>query len=367
MLGLLTRILLWTSLGVLLWYLLARIIPSPYLTWLGGAILLFLLAASFIDPNDGTIRIIWNILSFPLSPLGATIILLASALSEGIGKSRGQLVAIALTILLLTSIPLFAQWIVGNAERSVRTAFANRSEICEDVCRVDQIRAGDLGEAAAIVVLGESSDIDRAISLANENAGEIFTNTTLSPRLIYAADLYNRAVRTGRANPLVIVTAGTGQSDSPQQRVIRDILSNNGVPSDNIQIESTGLNVRSTGTAVEKILEARQAIAPRTTRQSEGTNNDRRVVLVAPAISISRAALSFERMNLQVIAKPTDFYTARFATGNSLLAQLPELLPSVDALQLTTKYWNELLTSFYYLLRGWLPNFSFGWNSNIEI
>ncbi len=367
MLGLLTRVLLWASLGALLWYLLARIIPSAYLTWLGGAILLFLLAASFIDPNDGTIRIIWSILSFPLSPLGATIILLASALSEGIGKSRGQLVAIALTILILTSIPLFAQWIVGNAERSVRSAFANRAELCEDVCRIDQIRGGDLGEAAAIVVLGESSDIDRAISLANENSGEVFINTNLSPRLIYAANLYDQAVRTGRANPSVIVTAGTNQSDSPQQRVIRDILVNNGVPSSNIQIESTGLNVRRTGEAVEAFLEGQQVIAPRATRRVEGTNNDPRVVLVAPAIFISRAALSFERINLQVIAKPTDFYTAPVPTGTGLLARLPELLPSVEALQLTTRYWNELLTSFYYLLRGWLPNFSFGWNSSIEI
>ena len=82
---------------------------------------------------------------------------------------------------------------------------------------------------------------------------------------------------------------------------------------------------------------------------------------------MSRAALSFERMNLQVIAKPTDFYTARFDTDGSLLRRLPDILPSVDALQITTRYWNELLTSFYYFLRGWLPNFNFGWDSSIEI
>ena len=74
---------------------------------------------------------------------------------------------------------------------------------------------------------------------------------------------------------------------------------------------------------------------------------------------MSRAALAFEKMNLQVVAKPTDFYTARFSTEGSLLGRLPDLLPSVDALQITTRYWNELLTSMYYFLRGWLPNFNY--------
>ena len=82
---------------------------------------------------------------------------------------------------------------------------------------------------------------------------------------------------------------------------------------------------------------------------------------------MSRAALTFERRDLQVIAKPTDFYTAPMMGDGSLLRRLPDILPSVDALQLTTRYWNELLTSLYYFLRGWLPNFNFGWDSSIEI
>lgn len=366
MLGLLTRILLWASVGVVLWFLLRQIIPEKYLAWLGGIIALFLLIVYFVDPNDATISAIWKILSFPLTPLGAAIVLLASALSEGINKSRGRDVAIALTILLLASIPLSAQWLVSGAERSVRTAFIERSTICTDACRIDQVPGGNLGEAAAIVVLGESSDIDKALNVASETSDEVSINTVLAPRLIYAANLYEQA-RRRNANPLVVVTAGAGEDNSDQRNVIRDILFNNGVPLENIRTETTGLNVRSAALATEKLLQDQQVIASRATRQSEGVDNDPRVVLVAPAILISRAALSFEKIYLQVIAKPTDFYTARFSVGNSLLAQLPELLPSVDALQLTTKYWNELLTSFYYLLRGWLPNFNFGWDPSIEI
>ncbi|PZO44741.1 MAG: hypothetical protein DCF15_21910, partial [Phormidesmis priestleyi] len=266
----------------------------------------------------------------------------------------------------LASIPLSAQWLVSGAERSVRNAFIERSTICEDTCRIDQVPGGNLGEAAAIVVLGESSDIDKALNVAAETSDEVSINTVLAPRLIYAASLYDQA-RRRNANPIVVVTAGASETNSDENNVIRDILSNNNVPLENIRIETTGLNVRSTGVAVEKLLESRQVIAPNNTRQAEGVKDDPRVVLVAPALVISRAALSFEKMNLQVIAKPTDFNTARFSFGNSLLAQLPELLPSVDALQLTTKYWNELLTSFYYFLRGWLPNFNFGWDPSIEI
>ncbi len=366
MLGLLTRILLWACIGVVLWFLLRQIIPEKYLAWLAGTIVLFLLIVYLADPNDATISAIWKILSFPLTPLGAAIILLASALSEGGTKARGRDVAIALTILLLASIPLSAQWLVSGAERSVRNAFIERSTICEDTCRIDQVPGGNLGEAAAIVVLGESSDIDKALNVAAETSDEVSINTVLAPRLIYAASLYDQA-RRRNANPIVVVTAGASETNSDENNVIRDILSNNNVPLENIRIETTGLNVRSTGVAVEKLLESRQVIAPNNTRQAEGVKDDPRVVLVAPALVISRAALSFEKMNLQVIAKPTDFNTARFSFGNSLLAQLPELLPSVDALQLTTKYWNELLTSFYYFLRGWLPNFNFGWDPSIEI
>ena len=367
MLALLTRVLLWASVGVFIWYILARIIPKKYLAWFGGAILLLLLAVSFLEPNDDTARTIWQIISFPLSPLGGSIILLGAALSEGIQKAKGPLVAIALSILLISSIPLFAQLLVSDAERSVRTAFEERSALCEDVCRIDEIADGRLSEVSAIVVLGDSSDIDQAAEISTETDTDISINTVLAPRLIYAANLYQQVIQAGGGAPIVVVTAGAGEADSPQREAIRSILSANGVPSSNLQIEDTGLDVRTTSTSVEDLLEDRQIIANRTVRREEGTQDDPRIILVAPAILMSRAALTFERRDLQVIARPTNFYTTPFRAEGDLLEQLPSLLPSVNALQLTTQYWNELLTSLYYFLRGWLPSFNFGWDSSIEI
>ena len=161
MLVLLTRVLLWASVGLLIWYILTRVIPKKYLTWFGGVILLLLLLAAFVEPDDGTVSVIWRILSFPLTPLGAAIVLLGSAVSEGVKKPKGNPVAIALAILLISSIPISAQWLVSDAERSVRTAYQDRAELCGDVCPVGIPGQGNLGDAAAIVVLGDSRILTR--------------------------------------------------------------------------------------------------------------------------------------------------------------------------------------------------------------
>ncbi|MEL6551868.1 MAG: ElyC/SanA/YdcF family protein [Cyanobacteria bacterium J06621_11] len=373
MLVLLTRILLWASVGLLIWYVLTKIIDPKYLTWLGGVILVLLLVASFAAPDDGTISVIWQIISFPLTPLGAAIVFLGASLSEGINKINGRFAAIALGILIFFSIPLSAQWLISDAEKAVRSAYESRAAVCGEVCPAGTIPdQGNLGDAAAIVVLGESQEIDRALTVSNtENPNEVSINTSLAPRLIYAANLYQQA-RANGANPYVVVTAGVrerdDEPDSPQLTLIRGILANNGVNTADIRVERTGFNIRDTGEEVEDLLVDAEIIAPGNERTERGsTVDDPRVVIVAPALTMSRAALSFEKMNLEVIAKPTDFYSARFGSDGSLLRRLPDLLPSVDALQATTRYWNELLTSLYYFLRGWLPNFNFGWDSSIEV
>lgn len=362
MLVLLTRILLWASVGLLIWYILTKIIDQKYLTWLGGVILVLLLVASFAAPDDGTIQIIWRILSFPLTPLGAAIVFLGASLSNGIKDINGRAAAIALGILIFFSVPLSAQWLISDAEQRVSNAYARRAEVCGEVCPAGVIPTeGNLATSAAIVVFGDRQDITVDEATNTEDAS---INTVLAPRLIYAANLYQQS----GASPYVIATAGDSQEDSVRRATIRRILGVNGVPDSRIRIENTEFDIRKTAEDVEDLLEGDGLIAARGQRQEPGNNrDDPRVVIVAPAIVMSRAALSFERIGLQVIAKPTDFYTARFDTERGLLDRLPDILPSVDALQITTRYWNELLTSLYYFLRGWLPDFNFGWDPSIEI
>ena len=362
MLVLLTRILLWASLGLLLWYILVKVIPPKYLTWFGGVIFIALLALSFLEADNDTVSIIWQIISFPFRPLGLVLVLLGGALGEGLKGIKPMPVLIALCVLLFSSIPILSQTLVTGAEDSVRQAFVSRSEICEGVCRSGEVPGANLGEAGAIVVVGDQRSVSVAID-GLESADDVSLNTVLAPRLIYAADLYDRARRLN-ASPFVIVTAGGSDGDR-SNTIVRDILVRNGVPDSVIQVENSGLNIRETAEDVEEFLEERQVVGDREARS--GSNNDARVVLVAPAIIMSRAALTFEDIDLEVIARPTDFYSARFSRGGGLLERLPSILPSVDALQLTTRYWDEAMTSLYYFLRGWLPNFNFGWDPSIEI
>jgi uncharacterized SAM-binding protein YcdF (DUF218 family) len=322
-----------------------------------------LLVASFIDPQDGTISVIWRILSFPLTPLGAVIVFLGISLSGGTKNFRATPAAIALAILLIFSIPVTAKWLISDAEQAVAKAYEDRSLVCDEVCRSSSIPPGEgnLRTAAAIVVIGDSSDIKNAMTVFNNNnTDNVSVNTPLPPELI---------ARDRNAAPVVIVTAGNpDEAKLEESTIIRNILVNNGVFGEDIQIERTGLDVYRTAERVEDTLQKRQVInASRDARREQGTKDDPRVFLVAPAIVMSRAALTFEKLELQVVAKPTDFYTAKFSLTGSTLNSLPDLLPSVDALQLTTRYWDELRTSLYYFLRGWLPGFNFGWDSSIEI
>ena len=364
MLVLLTRVLLWATIGLLVWYILTKIIPQKYLTWFGGVVVLVLIIASFADPNDETIGTIWRLLSLPLTPLGATILLLGSAISDGVGKVKGQQVAAALAILVITSLPIFSRYIVARSELEVQQAFAERAALCAEVCPAG-LEGPRTDLTGAIVVLGDDAG-DTTASVAFQSANDQAYNSTLVPRLIYASQLYAEARQAG-ANPFVIVTAvpgGTSEASQVKRQNVRTVLINNGVPAENISFESTGLNVHSTAERVDRFLRNQQVLPPRNNRNEP---TDPRIMLVAPAMTMTRSALTFENMDMQVIAKPTDFYSVDRWSGDDTFSRLPDIIPNVDALQLTSRYWDEVLTSTYYFLRGWLPDFDFGWDPNIEV
>jgi uncharacterized SAM-binding protein YcdF (DUF218 family) len=368
LLVLLTQILLFASIGLLIWYFLIRVLGQKPLAWFGGVVLIALLIVSYSIPGDGVIQRIWQLLSFPLTPLGASIILIGLSLSNGFAKINTQPAAFALAILLISSIPLTARLLVGQSERSIRQAYLQQAELCGEICRAGDVPGtGNIAEAAAIVVLGDRNDIDRALTISADIAtADAPTYTALAPRINYAADLYAESRQLGGA-PFVIVTAGSGEQDSDQRAIIREIMARNGIANQDIRIESSGLDIRGTAENVEDFLQAQGLIADRSERLADGGNrDDPRVILVAPAMMMSRAALTFERLGLQTIARPTSFTTLPVDAGD-VPNTLIDLIPSVDALQLTTQYWNELLTSLYYFSRGWLPNFNFGWNSSIEL
>ncbi|MGF1566923.1 MAG: YdcF family protein [Nodosilinea sp.] len=363
-LNLLTRLLMWLVIGYFLWWVILKFKANNFLTWFGGAIILAMIAASFLAPNDGTIGTIWQFLAFPLTPLGGAITLLVMALAPDLKKTNIKMVIAALIILLVASTPLVARILVNQSEDAVQRAYDNQRQLCLDICpAVDSV---PIDRAVSMVVIGENADaFQRTSSLPSRTDSSTNLDPILVSRLNSTADVYGRI---SAARPFVTVTAGSiaRDSESGQQLdgAIRQQLVNRGIPGEGIRITNTGLDVRGAVTDQRGFLDSQGLLSP---VAPEGNNRDaNRVILVAPALKMRRAALAFEDEGLQVVAAPTELYGNTLADGGDAIARLGDLVPNVDALRLTTRYWQELLSSFYYYLRGWLPSFSMQWDQVVE-
>ncbi|WP_323352745.1 YdcF family protein [Leptolyngbya sp. CCNP1308] len=369
-LNLLTRLLLWLGIGYFLWWVLKKFIPANFLTWFGGAMILALIAGAFLFPEDSTIGVFWQFLVFPLTPLGAAITLLALSLSNGMKKVNGRMVTVALLILFFASMPLIARALVNHSEQSVQRAYASQQRLCSDICpAIDQV---PVDRAVSIVVIGENADAYRQ---TNALSSRIDADNPLDPvlvaRLNSAANVYSRI---SLARPYVTVTAGprfgSGEEQEPLRQAIRQQLVGRGVPSEGIRVEATGTDIRNTVVDQKNFL-IEQGLFTEPARvgrfDTARTNRDaNRVVLVAPALTMRRAALAFENEGIQVVAAPTELYTTLNLENRDTLASLADLAPNVNALVLTTRYWGELLSAVYYYLRGWLPPFSMQWEQVVE-
>ncbi|MEH2175740.1 hypothetical protein [Nostoc sp.] len=113
---LLSRVLLWLLIGTIVYSLFQRFYPSG--TFVGRLILVVILvivALSFLNPNEPAVASLWRMLSFPLKPLGASVLLMILAAQKikggGIDKPGGYLIGWALTILLLASTPAVAYFL----------------------------------------------------------------------------------------------------------------------------------------------------------------------------------------------------------------------------------------------------------------
>ena len=116
---LLSRVLLWLLIGTIVLSLFQKFYPSSnYVGRLIVVVLFVVLALSFFIPNEPAVASLWNVISFPLKPLGASILFLifaAQKLKDGaIDKPGGFWIAWSLTILLLSSTPAVAYFLVRS-------------------------------------------------------------------------------------------------------------------------------------------------------------------------------------------------------------------------------------------------------------
>jgi uncharacterized SAM-binding protein YcdF (DUF218 family) len=332
MFELLTRILLWLLIFGAIWYVFVQFIPRVYLTWLGGLLVAGFIILAFFDPTDRTVGIVWNLLSLPLRPLGLTILLLLIALREGIKKTAGNLVLAALLVLLLSSTPIIAYWLTNQTEQTVFQSIQAQGD-----------RPADPATVRAIIVMGDSSNPSYSTRVQVNSAQAGFGAAETS-RLLYTAQLYREQADQGNS-PLVIVSAGPPRqaNDNSESQAIAEILAERGVPSDRVLVETTGTTIRSSAVEVERLLRDR------------GFQSGDDVIVVSSALNIRRATSTFAQLGVDAIPRPTDRYGFQAEPSERLLL-LEDLVPTVDALVLTTRVFEEYLASIYYFLRGWLVN-----------
>lgn len=114
---LLSRVLLWLLVGTILYSLFQRFFPTGnYVARLFLIILFVVVLLSFINPREPAVASLWSMVSFPLKPLGASILLMifgAQKIKNGgaVEAPGGYLIGWALTILLLASTPAFAYFL----------------------------------------------------------------------------------------------------------------------------------------------------------------------------------------------------------------------------------------------------------------
>jgi uncharacterized SAM-binding protein YcdF (DUF218 family) len=388
---LLTQVLLWIVVGLFAWYVLLRALPRAFL---GGLVLLLLLGVTAFtfytgSPDQGLIGDIFRIISIPFSPLGIILILLLIAFSELVrgGKLSATgvvLLRIAVPALLILSLPAVSYVLarqpetealqitrpapaLGAGERRVITVLA------QDTTKL-QFRPGTPAATTPNPAPAGNNPLTRPAEPLPTAAFNILANqpvqlTEQGDRLTYTARSYQAEQAAGN-NPLVIVSAGSRPERQRRGNESREsiseaedaarFLTTMGVPRDNIIVDANGDNVHDSAVNVRRILNDR----------NRNIAFGNQLVLVTSAIEMSRAAQTFRRefetngQTLSVIPQPTDFQTIpqedtlrrRFSDQTIVRRnfRLADLLPSIDALSLSSKVVNEYLSSIYYFLRGWI-------------
>ncbi|MEM9214263.1 MAG: YdcF family protein [Cyanobacteria bacterium P01_F01_bin.150] len=336
---LITRLLLLVFLVTLVWYIVKELIPKEYLTVFGGVAVVVLLALIFQNPADPFVGTVWGVLSLPFKPLGLSILLMGIALFKGeerIKNPDGNLIMWAFAILLVFSTPLVAYWLTDQTQQTAQqlTALSNNDQPVE-----------------MIAVLGDGlNPADPAYRGGTQfNESDDGLGNTFVSRLQYTSQLFQNQRLLGRS-PMVIVSPG------PQLQRDNDILASNvinllarfGVPPENIILDPKGSDLHSSAVEVKKKVDSLGY-----------TETPYNLMLVGPALKIRRARSAFAKelggLDNKIVPAPTDYYGFQAENGD-LLARLSDVIPSVEALTLSTRVLDEYLGTLYYFVRGWLYN-----------
>lgn len=361
LLVLLSRILLWALIGWLIWYILVKFIPRAYLTWFGGFVILALLFVVFVEPNDDDVSVAWQILSLPLRPIGLVIILLLYSMRDGWKKVKPQPIWWATALLMVFSMPLISAFLIGNLERAVFETAVKQHAVCAELCPVQLAPAHDAIDAIVVFTEGiQHIDtwVDPLAQITQSSNGLLVMSQVAS--LAYAAQLYQDQVAFQGNRPLVFVTGGPPTEDRFPQTIdesdrIVDFLARHGVDPVQVQVGSTGLQVRASVLRLRELLHYPQS------------NNRPRIIAIAPAHMMQRVGLAFYRKDIRVVARPTEYFEFTVPNPDGFLQKLATIIPSAEALAVSTHATDEYLAMMYYFLRDWIPGFYVTWQATIEV
>ncbi|WP_204104070.1 MULTISPECIES: YdcF family protein [Spirulina sp. CCY15215] len=345
MIEVLSIVLLSILILLFLYFLIAKIIPTQALAITGGAFLIGIILISYLKPTLTPVSTFWSILSFPLKPLGLSLLFFLLAVrkidfkkGDAIKKPGHVFLTIGIIILLVSSNPYFAYQSAYTIEKYTVETQQDLRDICVENCLATESLTQQI--VGAIVLLGQNTTepyIPYRTQIQFNRTGN---------RIFYTTQLYYQQ-RNLRNSPKIIICASQRNylSGKPEQvneaQDIAGILRRLGIPNNSIIQETRGLNLRMNAVEVEKILGQERLL-------------EQPVFLVTSGIKMRRAVQTFRKEKIRVIPTPTDFYTFQKDATPKRRITVRDILPSVDALSITTDIVDEYLASIYYLLRGWL-------------
>jgi uncharacterized SAM-binding protein YcdF (DUF218 family) len=383
---LLTQVLLWILVALAARFILLKALPKAFLGSLVLVLLVIVTALTFLNgsPQSGVLGDIWQLISVIFNPLAIVLILLGvvwrDADKKGLTVTSKWFLRGCTIALLLMSMPLASNFLLQRSEsealqiagiaapplttgQRVIVLMGQDTTRLQIRPRTDAIPAPPAPQKLGNGFLRPAPPLKEAtFSMLSQQA----QLTEHGDRLLYAAQLFRE--ETGNS-PLLVITAGQypGRDRKSGEEVVnvsatRDIarIMNQqfGIPLDRMLEDPDSSTVQSSATKVRELLEARKI------------NYGNQLMIVTSALESSRTSLTFQNefasngVPITVISRPTDFYMlpakeaiAARAKGNDIIEKrlgLRDLLPSVDSLEMTTRLFNETLTSMYYFLRGWV-------------
>lgn len=359
MFELLSKVLLAVLVASMIWFILSRFVRPVFYTVIGVLALVTFIVLALVSPSsDGTIADVWQILSLPLKPLGLSLILLATAILQGLPLVREkslfrdkkfvgfnvvlkdavpQIIAATL-ILLVFSLPLVAQKLAIWIEREGMNLISSNQPLLP-----------------VMVLLGRDSTQNATFAKGSPIVGTQIQQT--GNRVAYTAAQYAEQRERGN-RPQIIICARAKEGEQIEADDIGFLLIRMGVPEGNIIAAKTTLvttatepdfNPRPAPGRRDPICDGTSILA--SARSVKQILNDRglgnRVMLIMPAMNTYRAIKAFQHQGISVTARPTDFQGIGVAPGRLLR----RIIPRAEALALSTRATDEFWANLYYYLR----------------